>query len=281
MADEQVADVSETEVAPSVMNGADVDDSGSWRDALPDDIRDHQSLQNISDVGSLAKTMIHAQSMVGAEKIPVPGKWATDDDWEQVYTKLGRPDAADGYELDLGESEVNEEFVGSFRDAAHKAGLTPRQAQQLVGWYNDQGALGGGEGGAQIDVQAARATAEADLRQEYGNAYDDRLKLGDNLIGEFGEEGLMDLRLEDGTPLINNAAFVKTIINAAHYINSSISEDKLVGDSGSAMTPAEADQKIQELMRPDGPYWDGRHPMHESYVQQVLELHEQKFPEPE
>ena len=47
------------------------------------------------------------------------------------------------------------------------------------------------------------------------------------------------------------------------------------------MTPAEADQKIQELMRPDGPYWDGRHPMHESYVQQVLELHEQKFPEPE
>jgi len=280
VADEQVADVSETEVAPSVMNGADVDDSGSWRDALPDDIRDHQSLQNISDVGSLAKTMIHAQSMVGAEKIPVPGKWATDDDWEQVYTKLGRPDAADGYELDLGESEVNEEFVGSFRDAAHKAGLTPRQAQQLVGWYNDQGALGG-EGGAQIDVQAARATAEADLRQEYGNAYDDRLKLGDNLIGEFGEEGLMDLRLEDGTPLINNAAFVKTIINAAHYINSSISEDKLVGDSGSAMTPAEADQKIQELMRPDGPYWDGRHPMHESYVQQVLELHEQKFPEPE
>ncbi len=286
MADEQVADVSaEPEVAPSgVLSATDnaVADSGNWRDSLPDDIKDHQSLQNIADVGALAKTMIHAQSMVGAEKIPVPGKWATDDDWEQVYSKLGRPEAADGYELDLGEGEVDEEFVGAFRDAAHKAGLTPRQAQQLAGWYNGMSAegLAGAEAG-KVDIEAAKAQATADLRQEYGKAYDERLTLGNNLIGEFGEEGLLDLRLEDGTPLINNAAFVKTIINAAHYINSSISEDKLVGDRGSAMTPAEADEKIQELMREDGPYWDGKHPMHESYVQQVLKLNEEKYPEEE
>ena len=68
MADEQVADVSgEAEVAPSgVLSATDnaVADSGNWRDSLPDDIKDHQSLQNIADVGALAKTMIHAQSMV-------------------------------------------------------------------------------------------------------------------------------------------------------------------------------------------------------------------------
>ena len=59
MADEQVADVSESEVAPSgVLSGTDNADTGNWRDNLPDDIKDHQSLQNITDVGALAKTMV-------------------------------------------------------------------------------------------------------------------------------------------------------------------------------------------------------------------------------
>ena len=126
MAEEQVADVSQGEVAPSVL----IDDTDTtspatdWKDQLPDDLKGHQALENISDVGVLAKTMIHAQSMVGAEKIAVPGKWATDDDWDQVWNKLGRPEDATGYELDLGEgAEPDAEFIDSFRQAAHGAGL--------------------------------------------------------------------------------------------------------------------------------------------------------------
>ena len=283
MADEQVADVSQ-EVAPSVIMNADTSETtatDSWRDQLPDDLRDHQSLQNISDVGTLAKTMIHAQSMVGAEKIPIPGKWATDEDWDQVYGKLGRPDDATGYELDFGEAEINEDFVNGFSDVAHKAGLSDRQAQALAGWYMEQMPEAIDPEVAGQNVEAAKLEAEADLRKEYGNAFDDRIQLGDNLISEFGVEGLMDLRLDDGTPLVNNPAFIKTVVNAAHYIQESVSEDKLIGDKGSnAITPAEADQKLLELMREDGPYWDQRHPQHDSFVKQVLEVHEQKHPEP-
>ena len=283
MADEQVADVSQ-EVAPSVIMNADTTETtatDSWRDQLPDDLRDHQSLQNISDVGTLAKTMIHAQSMVGAEKIPIPGKWATDEDWDQVYGKLGRPDDATGFQLDFGEAEINEEFVNGFSDVAHKAGLSDRQAKALAGWYMEQMPEAIDPEVATQNVEASKLEAEADLRKEYGNAFDDRIRLGDNLISEFGVEGLMELKLADGTPLINNPAFIKTVINAAHYIQESVSEDKLIGDKGSdAITPAEADQKLQELMRQDGPYWDQRHPQHDSFVQQVLEAHEQKHPEP-
>jgi len=288
VADEQVAVSGEEPAAPSVIMNADTPPTeatatdSSWRDQLPDDLRDHQSLQNITDVGALAKTMIHAQSMVGAEKIPIPGKWATDDDWSEVYGKLGRPDAATGYEYDFGEAEVDQDFVNGFSDVAHKAGLSDRQAKALAGWYMEQMPEAADPEAVSQNVEASKLEAVAELRKEYGNAFDDRVKLGNNLLIEFGSEDLMDLRLADGTPLINNPAFVKTIINAAHYIQESVSEDKLIGDKGSgAITPGEADQKLQELMREDGPYWDQRHPQHDSYVRQVLEAHEQKHPNEE
>ena len=278
MSEEQVADVSvEAEVAPSGFE-ADVA-MEDWREGLPDDLRDHQALRNISDVPTLAKTMIHAQSMVGAEKIAVPGKWATDEDWDQVYTKLGRPDAADMYEFETGEAQLDQEFVSNFREVAHKAGLSNRQAQELVGWYTSMTDDASPEA-QQVNIDAARDTATAELRREYGNAFDDRIALGDNYIAEFGVDGLDDLHLEDGTPLLNHPAFIKTVINAAQYIQSNVSEDKLIGDKGSqAMTPAEADQKIQELMRKDSPYWDQRHPMHHATVNEVQKYMQFKFPE--
>jgi hypothetical protein len=284
VAEEQVADVSQGEVAPSVL----IDDTDTtspatdWKNQLPDDLKDHQALRNITDVGVLAKTMIHAQSMVGAEKIAVPGKWATDEDWDQVWNKLGRPEDATGYELELGEgAETDAEFIDSFRQAAHGAGLSERQAQSLAGWYMEMAAQHSPEQAA-VDIQTAKASAESELRKEYGKAFDDRITLGDNLVGEFAADGLLDLRLEDGTPLVNNPAFIRTMIATAHYISESVSEDKLIGDKSSgAITPDEAQDKVQELMREDSPYWDNRHPMHNATVQQVLALQEQMHPDEE
>ena len=37
--------------------------------------------------------------MIGADKVAIPGKHATDDDWNVVYTKLGRPNEAKDYNL--------------------------------------------------------------------------------------------------------------------------------------------------------------------------------------
>jgi hypothetical protein len=282
MADEQVA-VSEQPAAPSVLNAStesiDAETTSDWRSALPEDLRDHQALQNITDVGTLAKTMIHAQSMVGAEKIAVPGRWATDEDWDQVYTKLGRPDDATGYEFDTGEVEMDQDFVGNFREVAHKAGLSGRQAQTLADWYTSLAGEHGPEA-QQVNIEASKAEVEAELRKEYGNAFDDRLAIGDNLIDEFGADGLSELKLDSGVPLINHPAFIRTVINAAHYIQENVAEDKMIGDKGSpAMTPAEADKEMQQLMREGSPYWDARHPMHDSTVQEVHKLMQQKHPE--
>jgi hypothetical protein len=270
MDDAQVAEApADAGEAPSVE--ADI---VNWRDDLPDDIRDHQSLATINDVNALAKGYVHAQSMIGADKIPVPGKWADDDDWSEVYSRLGRPGDSDGYEIDAGGAEVDEDFMGWFKGTAHNAGLNNRQAQMIAQAYMEM--AGENAGAEQVDTDQMRAQVESDLRKEYGNAYEDRLEMGNGFIDEFGEDGLTDLVLADGMPLRNHPAFVKTLINAANFIHTNVSEDAVVGNKDNiSITPKEAQAQVNELMRPDSPYWDRRHPMHQQMVDEVQELMQQ------
>ena len=132
MSEEQVAEVSaDVEVAQSVPD--------DWRSGIPEEIRGHKSLEHIQDVGALAKSYVNAQSMIGADKVAIPGKHATDEDWGEVYRRLGRPDSPEGYELTNEMPEgavVVDEMLDGFRGAAHDAGLSPQQAQKLLGWYN-------------------------------------------------------------------------------------------------------------------------------------------------
>lgn len=273
MSEEQVAEVADTAVAPSDEAAAD------WKSALPDDLREHPSIAGMQDVASLAKSMVHAQSMVGADKIAVPGKWADDDDWSQVYDKLGRPASAEEYGLkfEVPDGEADPALTGWFAETAHKIGLNTRQAQALADSYIE---LTGGMGQSEVDLEAAKAASTAELRQEYGAAFDDRLSKGNNFLGEFGAEGLLELRLDDGTPLLNHPSFVRTIVNAAQFIHESVSEDALIGDKDSiAITPAEAQKELEEVMRPDSPYWDARHPQHDIYVQRALAIQEMIHPD--
>ena len=76
-----------------------------WKANLSDELKADKSLENIKDIESLAKSFVHAQKLVGADKIPVPNKFATEKDWDAVYEKLGRPKNSDGYKFNLPEDQ--------------------------------------------------------------------------------------------------------------------------------------------------------------------------------
>ena len=85
----------------------------SFLDSLPEDLRGEPSLKNFTDAGSLAKSFVHAQRMIGAEKLPLPGKSATEDEWNTIYSKLGRPDSAADYQVE-GVQNLEAEEISSF-----------------------------------------------------------------------------------------------------------------------------------------------------------------------
>ena len=129
-------------------------------------------------------------------------------------------------------------------------------------------------------MQVALNNTTNELKQEFGAAFDERLEQGNDFIDQFAEDGLTNLILEDGRPLRQHPAFVKTLMNAGNWIRGNISEDKIVrtGETN-ARTPDEAQTEISTLMRPDSPYWDRRHPSHGDTVEQVKRLMQERYPD--
>ena len=61
---------------------------------------------------------ISKDELVGLDKIAVPNKHATDEDWKEVYKKLGSPETADAYKYSLPEDhQVPEDTLKSFSES--------------------------------------------------------------------------------------------------------------------------------------------------------------------
>jgi hypothetical protein len=273
MAEEQVADVSPSEVAPSVIPGGAAG-AGNWRASLPEEIRDHKSLDSIKDVGGLAKGYLHAQSMVGADKVPIPGQWATSDDWNMVYDKLGRPADADGYELEMGEGvEADAGMVEWFKKTSHDVGLSGPQAQKLMAAYNEM--QGGRTQTATDAVAQTRSNAELELKREWGQAYDQRIGYATAVLQNFDAEDMAELRMSDGSLMGDNPAVVKLMSKVGQFIAEKTGEDSFAGGKGSGvMAPDEAHSKLREITSKESPYWSARHPEHDWYVAEAMRLRE-------
>ena len=262
--------------------------SEDWKASLPEDIRDNQLIHNANSIESLAKTAIHAQSMIGAAKLAIPGKWANDDDWNNVYTKLGKPEDAQGYKLELKEgTQVDKDMESWYRGLAHKAGLNDRQANTIFQEYMAKEAelKAANAPPSPEDVEIIKGEAEIALKKEWGKAFDTRMNEAKGVLTEFAPKDFDQLLTKDGVPLGNDPVFIKTLANIGNYINSKLGEDKMVGSKQQPQyTPADAEKEIAALRgdpRDGGPYWDKKHPDHYRTVQQVTELMEYMHPEEE
>ena len=262
--------------------------SEDWKASLPEDIRDNQLIHNANSIESLAKTAIHAQSMIGADKLAIPGKWANDDDWNNVYTKLGKPEDAQGYKLELKEgTQVDKDMESWYRGLAHKAGLNDRQANTIFQEYMAKEAelKAANAPPSPEDVEIIKGEAEIALKKEWGKAFDTKMNEAKGVLTEFAPKDFDQLLTKDGVPLGNDPVFIKTLANIGNYINSKLGEDKMVGSKQQPQyTPADAEKEIAALRgdpRDGGPYWDKKHPDHIRTVQQVQELMEYMHPEEE
>lgn len=240
----------------------------NWKDSLPDDLKAEKALESIQDIPGLAKSYIHAQKMIGSDKIPVPNKYATDEDWQAVYNKLGRPESPDAYEFKFDDnSGIDENALKGFKEAAHKHGLLPKQAEGIMNFYNEM---------TQNYIQdlnskseQGRMNAEQYLKKEWGAAYDNKLQQAGAVANKYLDNEFTNLTLSDGTKLGDHPEFIKAFANIANELG----EDNLVQANGPQyMTPQELDKQIRELQQPGSAYWNKNHPGHAAAVQEVQDL---------
>ncbi len=78
------------------------------------------------------------RQFLGGDKIVLPKEGASDDELNAFYSKLGRPENADGYDIKAPEGkQLDEALVAKFKETAFKTGLPAAAAAPLVEMFNE------------------------------------------------------------------------------------------------------------------------------------------------
>lgn len=229
-----------------------------WRASLPEDLRDDQSLKVFKDVGALAKGFVETKKLVGQQSLAVPGEGATEGEWNSFYKALGRPDAPEGYGLEMPAEEkvpkgvyVSEGLHQGFVSLAHKVGLMPGQARVLQEGF--MGLLGEEAATLEATDNAAFEKAETALKDEWVNDFEKNRELARRAAATvFGTDGMEEL-VKYGFD--NNPLFIKKMFTLAQGMD----EERLAASAGGAggeMSSQEAQKRIDEIKADaKGPYW--------------------------
>ena len=217
-----------------------------FKTLIPEAYKEEKALQNFQDMDGFVKSYLHSQKLVGADKIHIPNKYATDEEWNAVYEKLGKPKSPDGYEYNLPkEAKLDDNSLKACSAEAHKLGLLPKQAQGIIKYYNDL--AGASETESNNQAEAARNEAEKNLRKEFGSTYNDRITAAKKLATTtLGNEFLNNTILQDGSKLGDNPTVVKAFADLA----AQMSEDNLIkGDAPAYMSNKEINRQIAAVQQ--------------------------------
>jgi hypothetical protein len=244
----------------------------TWKEAISEEFRNDPNIEKFTEIDALAKSYINATQMIGKDKVAVPNKNSTEDQWNEVYDKLGRPESADKYSLNA-KSEVvpiDENAIKQFAENAHQLGLNNKQAQGILEFYKNN--MEGMAQQAKVDTETAQAQSEQQLRQEWGREFDTNVKKAGALAKANMNPEILDMQLKDGMRLGDHPEIIKGFAKIAGMM----SEDKIVStESENVSSNTDVETEISDIMNnKDGPYWNKSHPDHDKMVQQVYTLRE-------
>ena len=244
----------------------------SWKETISEEFRNDPNISKFTEIDALAKSYINATKMIGSDKIAVPTNNSTEDQWNEVYNKLGRPESPDKYKLDF-KSEVapvDEQAIKSFAEVAHKTGLNEKQAQAILDFYKQNS-----ENSVQqlkIDTETAQAQAEQQLRQEWGKQYESNITKAASVAKANMSGDVLDMQLKDGTRLGDHPDVIKGFAKIAGLL----SEDKMATPESETVDQGrDLETEISKIVNDrSGPYWNKTHPDHSKMVQQVYTMRE-------
>lgn len=140
----------------------------TFRESLPEDIREHEHLKGYEDPGALAKGYVDLKT-----SIPI------------------LPESAEAYEFTVPEEmEMDADAIKEFKQLAFEMKLSPENAAKLVGF--DVARLTKAHEKLEASAKQTREEAETKLKQDWGDEYEANLNLAKRTIEKFGGQPLRD-----------------------------------------------------------------------------------------
>jgi hypothetical protein len=199
----------------------------AWMSQLSGDLLTNKDLTSFPTISDMGKAYLDAKGKLG-EAVFLP---KTDEEKAAFYTKLGRPENPDKYQLDkptLPEGMAYDtEGEKAFRAEAHKLGISQSQMAGLYAMYNarQQQAYESAVSARDASVKSA----EAALKKEWGEEFKTNMELVNRLLKKHGGEEL-SAEFQKTSMGVNPALF-----KAFASIGKSLADDKtVIGDKPKA-----------------------------------------------
>ena len=247
----------------------------AYPDGFDEKLKGDASLIKFADekgnfnVAGIMKSYVHAQGMMGKDKIGLPDETWTDDQYSELYNKLGRPSDNKEYNIENNAAEgidKNEEFHNSFKEMAHKSGLAPKQAQAMSDFFNNfvgESVIKNNE-----MAQASSDVLSNQLKQDWGDKYDYKNKRAFSALQNFASDSEISEMGKSG--LLNNTAIVRLFDKIAD----GMAEDSLKVEGGNTfgMTGEEAAKEIASYYAVGHPFVTRGHPEQKFYQEKMQKL---------
>lgn len=203
--------------------------------------------KNPPNAEAALKSYQNLEQVFGADKsgrtVIIPNDDSTNDEKNIFFTKLGRPDTAENYDLTVPDN-ANKDLVTWFKDQSHARGFSQQQANELFNAYNEFQAS---HTQTDTDAQAAQGKADHDaLVTEWGPSYNDKVQMAKVAANNFGFTPEQINALQNTSSysgIMKNFAEIGKAMGEAGLVNANTAP----GFSGATLSPAEAQSKINEL----------------------------------
>jgi len=250
-----------------------------WRGQIPEQFSKEPVLSNVKDIPDLVTQFVNSQKLIGTEKIAKPNANWTEEQWNDFWGQVGRPESPEAYKIPTGEAldgiEFNEDTVKTALGKFHELGLQQKQVDGVMGFYLD---MIKGQASAESTASEQRlAEATQQLKTEFGDQYDVKLDIAKGVLGKFGDQALIDEL--DSTGLGNNPHVIRLLAK----IGSQMSEDDATGmGAGLFSTDAMSAKAEIDTLKSDPEFLkalnDRTNPAHKGAVERWSNLHEKAFP---
>lgn len=253
-----------------------VEDNIQYPEGFDETLKGHESIKAFTDDkgvinhANVLKSYIHAQGMIGKDKMIAPHRDFTDENWNEFYNKAGRP-ALENYEIKNNLPEgitADEELFNNFKSKSHELGLLPRQAQGISDFYNEL--IGGATKDQAAQSEAYIEEQKETLKKEWGMAFDQKVTAAEAGLKQFASES--DIKALKDMGILDTAAGTRLFAKIGEGLAEDTFHEKAKGNFG--MTPEEITAKIQTFYAPEHPYMNKMHPQNEFYGNEMLKLQE-------
>jgi hypothetical protein len=250
----------------------------TWLDGLPDDLKASPSLTRYSSQEALARAYLNAEKMIGSEKVPIPKDPNDAEAWDRYYKAGGRPEDPAKYEFQKPEkmpegTTYDEGMETWWRQSAHEAGLSQRQASKLFERYRDRflSSIELSEKASTTEVQNAKLALERD----WGGEFKARRQLAKAAFAEMPAD-LQAAMSRAG--LVRMPSFVKYLHDMKAKTTGET--DPKIGGRATDGTPDAVKASIAKHREQyAGALMDTSHPEHDLRTRELTAMHEKLFAE--